>query len=61
MIIKNLWINSRTELKIALSRFFFSQVLLQKKKCAKTEYKERLEKQMNETLNIKKFPKQTIP
>ena len=56
IIIKNLWINSRTELAIALSRFFFSQVLLEKQKCAKTEYKERLEKQMNETLNIKKFP-----
>ena len=44
MIIKNLWINSRTELTVTLTRFFWSQVLLQKQKCEKTEYKEKSEK-----------------
>ena len=45
MIIKNLPIYSRTELTITLSvDFFWSQVLLEKQKCEKTEYKERFEK-----------------
>ena len=47
MIAKNLRISSRTELTITLTTFFLVTSFLQKQKCEKTEYKEKLEKQMN--------------
>ena len=53
MIVKNLRISSRTELTITLTRFFLVTSFLQKQKCEKTEYKERLEKQMKKNLNFK--------
>ena len=47
MIVENLRISSRTQLTITLTRFFLVTRFLQKQKCEKTEYKEKLEKQMN--------------
>ena len=59
MTIKNLWINWRTELTIALSRIFLVTSPFTKTKMCKTENKERLEKTNESNLksNYKKISK----